>query len=95
MDMPTGPKILVIGFTVWKDKQPYELVGSHVSDEGNSCLIWKATCYDCGAEFTCGTKADEFRGVTRRCDACKAPGRRVERNRYRHRVRACRKAARV
>lgn len=93
MNMPTGPKILVAGFTVWKDKQPYELTGSHADSDGNSCLKWKAPCYDCGAEFFCWTRGDEFKHVTRRCEACRSTSRcrPVVRNRYRHKLKQLRR----
>lgn len=95
MVLATGPRMIVGGFAVWKEKQRYELIGSTISDEGKEILFWKAPCCDCDEEFVIFTMGNEFKHPTRRCEACRqeAGGRRVKRNGYRHSLKRVRRAA--
>lgn len=41
-------------------------------------VAWHTRCADCEAEFTCSVALGFGHTPNRRCDACKAPGKRVK-----------------
>ena len=71
-------------FAIEYDQQIYRpiCVRPHVNKEGRETRVveWLTNCPRCGDEFTITTTmlAGQWR---RRCDACKAPGRRVKSDR--------------
>lgn len=70
--------------TVVHDGQDYRLQGvhDHIKPDGTTLALleWATQCPDCGAAFVVSTTLI-FKGPRRRCDNCKAPGRRVRRKR--------------
>ena len=60
-------------FTIIRDGQRYELVGSDVAESGKTFFIWRARCYDCGKHFETTTGMTFGPSINRRCQNCKAP----------------------
>jgi len=71
-------------FSIEYDQQVYRpvCVLPYVNRRGeNTRLVeWLTNCPACGSEFTITTTM-KFHEPRRRCDACKAPGRRVKADR--------------
>ena len=71
-------------FSIEHDQQVYRpiCVRPHVTRDGRETRVieWITNCPTCGAEFTACTSM-QFAGPRRRCDACKAPNRRVKADR--------------
>jgi Zn finger protein HypA/HybF involved in hydrogenase expression len=72
------------GFAVEWDGQRYAPIRTrqHIKKDGTPLLIvdWSTECPSCGQEFTLYTNLI-FSSPRRRCDSCKAPGRRVRTDR--------------
>jgi hypothetical protein len=71
-------------FAVEYDQQLYRpmCIRPHINRDGNEIRVieWLTNCPTCGVEFTVTTGV-MFREPRRRCDGCKAPGRRVRSDR--------------
>ena len=71
-------------FIIEFDQQIYRplCVRPHVKQDGSEIRVieWLTNCPLCGGEFTAVTTM-KFAQPRRRCDACKAPGRRVKTDR--------------
>lgn len=67
-------------FAIEWDEQIYRplCIRPHINRKGEPTRIveWLTNCPACGVEFT-ATTTMKFRDPRRRCDACKAPNRRV------------------
>ena len=68
------------GFGVTVGKQTFMAIGlrDHTRRDGGQTKLveWETTCPDCGQRFRVMTTI-VFTWPRRRCDACKAPGKRV------------------
>ena len=81
-----GMAIFPEGFAIELRGQVYRLVGTvpYVKRNGREITLieWQTECPDCGTLFTMFTTAT-VKWARRRCDDCKAPGRRVSKGRKR------------
>ena len=69
-----------LGFRIELRGQSYLKVGmmDHVKPDGSTVRLieWSSHCSDCATEFRLRT-TDVIRWFSRRCQTCKAPGKRV------------------
>jgi hypothetical protein len=79
-------------FAIEYDGQIYRPIGvlPHITRDGRQIRMieWVTNCPRCGVEFTIATTT-LARNWRRRCDACKAPGRKVkaDRKQFRRQIR--------
>jgi hypothetical protein len=79
------------GFSIVIDHQTYRPIGvrEHIKLDGSPTRLidFETECPTCGATFQC-TSRMSVESLTRRCSACKAPGKRVSTERRRNAAQA-------
>jgi len=80
--------VLPRGFTViWGDQTYVPIsIQAHVKKGGSltNLITWETECPSCAKQFTLLTGM-AFKSPRRRCDACKAPGRKVSQDKKKFR----------